>query len=198
MAETNHRRGTAMDFIPPLNRYTCLVLLMKMEDGMIKFYLARKKQDIHTNGETLEDSKKMNTYGGKLAEVDNGSMFACSYREVLGECNVRIINLTPAGKIQVFKGETKSEVHLYMEVHLFISWEYEGIPVETDEMGAPILYSFDTAPYDDMMPADKPIFSTIKSGMYQERTVIYTKDKKGERVVDYGPLSITTPKVPFF
>lgn len=184
-----------------LGRYATVVLLLKKEDAIIKFWLAPKKQNIHTKSESLEDSMLMNGPGGKLEPEDNGSMCACASREVWDEFRVKVSpeKLIFAAKIRFYKSVAVNLDDFFMEVTFFLALEYEGTPIETEEMGEPKLFSIDTAPFDtNMMPADKGIFSCIMSGKEMEGSVFFKKDKQGRRLVDMWNVAINTPKVPFF
>ena len=66
-----------------------VVYLLKEADGVLKFYLAQKKQDIHKdNGETLANTARWNGYGGKLDPTDGGSVRRCATRELKDESGV--------------------------------------------------------------------------------------------------------------
>ncbi|HBB44303.1 MAG: hypothetical protein UW27_C0001G0088 [Parcubacteria group bacterium GW2011_GWA1_44_13] len=190
-----------MDILQPLDKFATVIFLLKMgKDGVLRFYLARKKQDIHTNGQALVGSMKPNGYGGKLEAEDNNSLTACAIRELFSESEVtaKEEDLILAAHIRFFKEGSRDENDFFMDVSFYLLDKYIGEPAETAEMGPPQLYSVDDAPFEDMMPADERIISCIMSGKQMNGKVFYTKDLQGNRYVKKWRVSINTPKVPFF
>lgn len=189
-----------MDILQPLDKFATVVFLIKKgDDGTLRFYLAMKKQDIHTNGQTLAGSMKLNGYGGKLEPVDNNSLTACAIRELFSESGViaKEKDLIRGARIRFFLEEKKDGNDFFMDVTFYLLGKYVGEPIETTEMGPPKLFSVDDAPFEDMMPADKGIISCIMSGKEIHGKVFYAKNKQGQRYVKTWTTSINTPKVPF-
>lgn len=118
--------------------------------------LAQKKQPIHTKGKELKKSAMTwNGYGGKR-EPEDASVRDTAVRELLEESGVVAYpeNLIPAGKLTFFWEENTSKVGDF-EVYFFFCGTWQGIPIETDAMGAPVFYELSAIPYDEMMPNDR-------------------------------------------
>lgn len=189
-----------MEILQPLDKFATVVLLLKKgDDSIMRFYLARKKQDIHTNGQVLAGSMKPNGYGGKLEPEDNNSIAACAIRELFSESGItaKESDLIRAARIRFFREGSKDANDFFMDVTFYLLKEYTGEPVETSEMGPPQLFSVEDAPFEDMMPADKGIISCIMSGKEMNGDVFYAKDEQGSRYVKTWAVSVSTPSVTF-
>ena len=99
-----------MDILQPLDKFATVVFLVKRrEDGTLWFYLARKKQDIHTKTHTLTGSAMWNGYGGKLETEDNNSLRSCAIRELLSESGVHasVDDLVQTARLRFYRDNHK-------------------------------------------------------------------------------------------
>lgn len=86
-------------------------------------------------------------YGGKMDQSDP-TVRDCAAREVLEESGLKCKNLTWVGRMLTrVAGRSDSLIHYYL------CTEWEGNPVETDEMGEPRWYECDQLPYSRMFPS---------------------------------------------
>lgn len=97
---------------------------------------------------------RWNGFGGKVKE---GELIEdAAKRELKEECNLRVLSMDKRGILNfTFEGG-----HEKLEVHLFQITDFEGEPVETNEM-KPQWFSKDEIPFDEMWPDDKhwmPLF----------------------------------------
>jgi len=124
-------------------------------------YLGKKKRGIGAN--------YWNGFGGK---VDQGEtvLEACK-RELFEESGIHSSHFIKVAE-HFFSFQ---EQDLEMKVHTFVTHQFQGIPVETDEM-KPSLFEFSAIPYREMWPSDKywlPIVlsgETVKSSIHFEGT----------------------------
>lgn len=150
------------------------------------FYLAQKKQNIHThNGEELPESMTWNSYGGKWKEGDT-TIYSTAKRELYeesGGVKVCACDLTLGARVEFFwPGNTTNTRN--MEVYFFVAHIYSKYPEETDSMGKPELFTSYDAPYKEMMPADEIIIPIIMSGKSAEGSMFFQKNEKGWKIKD--------------
>lgn len=91
---------------------------------------------------------RWNGFGGKVQERE--SIEQAATREVEEEAGIKVKNIKEVG-VHEFEFEGNPEI---LEVHVFKTSEYEGEPIETEEM-RPKWFAFDEVPYEDMWPDDK-------------------------------------------
>lgn len=90
---------------------------------------------------------RWNGFGGKLNIKETVEQAAL--REVNEEIGVNLKNIEKFGIITFYEADP-----MPLEVHIFKSNNFEGIPVETDEM-KPEWFDIDNIPYKKMWPDDK-------------------------------------------
>jgi 8-oxo-dGTP diphosphatase/2-hydroxy-dATP diphosphatase len=98
-----------------------------------------------------------NGFGGKIEAGESCEQAA--KRELMEECSVTALKMTRLGYL-VFDME---HLNAIMRVHVYDCWEFEGEPVESDEM-RPLWYSEDAIPFDKMWPDDPFWFEYMKAG----------------------------------
>lgn len=148
------------------------------------FYLAKKKQNIHTDeGKKLPASSLWNGYGGKWKKGDE-TIFHTAKRELFEETNgveILIKDLVLGARIEFFwPGNTSKKRD--MEVFFFTTHKYSKYPEETEAMGPPELFTTYDAPYGDMMPGDDIIISNIFAGKKVEGQMFFSLGEKGRRL----------------
>jgi NUDIX domain len=187
----SNKRGLRLDLKRVFDERCATVLFLLEDCRDPSFYLAQKKQDIHTDqGEVLSGTRKWNGYGGKWKSSDR-TIFDTAARELFDESLVRVKkeDLTLVARIEFFwpKNTTGKRD---MEVFFFTAIQYSGDPQETPEMGSPKLFSVHTAPYGEMLPADEDIIRKIMYGNTVEGQVYFEK-RKGENVVRSSNLIVS-------
>jgi 8-oxo-dGTP pyrophosphatase MutT (NUDIX family) len=91
---------------------------------------------------------KWNGFGGK---VESGESFEeAAIRELHEECSIRCSNLSSIGYL-VFRMEDDRK---FMKVHVYETWEFEGMAIESDEM-RPEWYHEHDIPFSKMWPDDE-------------------------------------------
>lgn len=98
--------------------------------------------------------KKWNGFGGKIK--DGEGIEEAAKREVYEEIGIRTKGLEPVGILE-FTVEGNSDID---EVHLFKVLDFEGEPVETEEM-KPQWFNINEIPFSEMWPDDQywiPLF----------------------------------------
>jgi 8-oxo-dGTP diphosphatase / 2-hydroxy-dATP diphosphatase len=91
---------------------------------------------------------RWNGFGGKVQEGE--SIEAAAIRETKEEAGIEVKNMQEVGVLD-FEFEGNKEI---LEVHVFTTGQYEGEPVETEEM-RPQWFTFREVPYTEMWPDDK-------------------------------------------
>jgi 8-oxo-dGTP diphosphatase len=107
---------------------------------------------------------KRNGLGGGIESGETQRM-AC-VREVGeegGGISVKVENLIKMGDAY-FDNTTEDGKNFICHVSIFISYIWEGLPSDTEEMGDPKWFSLDNLPKNDMMPADPVWLPIILSG----------------------------------
>ncbi len=101
---------------------------------------------------------RWNGFGGKVKAGE--SILEAAKREVVEEIGIRPKTIESSGVLNfTFQGQPET-----LEVHLFRIRDFEGQPVETDEM-KPQWFTHKNIPYKEMWPDDKfwlPLFLSGK------------------------------------
>lgn len=116
-----------------------LTLCMVCKDDHI--LLAMKNQGLGVG--------RWNGFGGKVEEGE--SIEEAAIREVKEEVAIDVTELIKMGVLE-FSFQDNPKV---LEVHIFRVDEFEGEPVESDEMQKPQWFHFDTIPYSQMWSDDE-------------------------------------------
>ncbi|KAF7723239.1 Nudix (Nucleoside diphosphate linked moiety X)-type motif 1 [Apophysomyces ossiformis] len=115
-------------------------LVLALDEPNRKILLGMKKRGFGAN--------KFNGFGGKLEPGETVEQAA--HRELLEECTIYANGLEKVG-INLFTFENDP---LAMEVHVYKTTSFDGIPTETEEM-RPQWFSYDDIPYDQMWADDR-------------------------------------------
>lgn len=93
-------------------------------------------------------ANRWNGFGGKLGEGE--TVLEAAHRELVEECGIVGKNFREAGLMRFHIAHEKLEI----EVHLFEVSDFEGEPVETEEMRPQWFYE-NELPFDQMWPDDR-------------------------------------------
>ena len=159
---------------------TTCVFVLKEENGIQKFYLAPKKQNIHkTNGEVLVESSTWTGYGDKWDILDE-TILDTAVRELYDESGViaQKEDLIEVAHVNFFWPGNTTDTR-DVEVTFFLLKKYESVPVESDEMGGPKLFSLDDAPFENIFPAGELIIRNVMSNKNVVGRIYFAK-KDGE------------------
>ena len=122
---------------------------------------------------------RWNGFGGKLH--DGETIEEALARETKEEAGVEIKNPEKAGIIEFeFKGD--SEI---LEVHIYKTGDFEGEPVETEEM-KPQWFDFDKIPYDLMWPDDKFWLPLLLEGKKFKGKFLFSGDNSNPNIIKYN------------
>ncbi len=92
---------------------------------------------------------RWNGFGGKVH--DGETIEEAARRETKEECGLTVTKMEKYG---VHEFEFEHDRSTVLEVHVFRVVDWDGEPVETEEM-KPAWYSVDAIPYDEMWPDDR-------------------------------------------
>ncbi len=152
--------------------------------------LARKKKKI---GAGL-----LNGYGGHIEKGE--SPLNAARRELREEAMVTLVRRNKVACVTFFERAPATPYRdlahydAQWEVHIFIGQsEFGKEPKETDEMGIPEWFSFDSIPYKEMLPADRYILPLILAGDFHtfsfEADVYYSPWKKEVEWITIRPFN---------
>jgi 8-oxo-dGTP diphosphatase / 2-hydroxy-dATP diphosphatase len=100
---------------------------------------------------------KWNGFGGHVEEGE--TIESAMQREVQEECGLMLQDFEKRGVLE-FEFQGQPEI---LEVHVFASQNFEGIPVESEEM-RPAWFGIEEIPFDSMWPDDKHWFPMFLKG----------------------------------
>jgi len=112
---------------------------------------------------------RWNGFGGKIEEGE--SIEQAAIREFEEECGVKVVDLDEVGMIDFNFLDDGSE----LKVHIFNILEYEGLPIETEEM-SPKWFDNNDIPFSLMWPDDVYWMPLFLSGK-KFKAVFFLKDK---------------------
>lgn len=112
-----------------------------------------------------------NGFGGKVQSDETPEEAA--RREVFEESGIRVETLVPIGCLIFSYPEKIKEI----KTHIFITSEFTGEPIETDEM-SPHWFLFDEIPYDYMWEDDREWLPLVLSGMSVSGTYVFDAKNK--------------------
>ncbi len=140
-----------------------LVLLVKNNH----LYLGKKKLKIGKG--------KLNAPGGKMESVDQGSCIQAAIRELWQECGIKVLSedLKEVAVLHI----SRDGVGYEFEVHVYMVKDFEGDPVETEEMSQLEPYKFAAINYDELMPADRSWLPAVLFGLSIRVHLTYNKDR---------------------
>ncbi|MDP2874377.1 MAG: 8-oxo-dGTP diphosphatase [bacterium] len=117
---------------------TICFLVRSAEDGTKLVCLAEKRRGFRQG--------KLNGYGGKLEEGE--TIEACALRETTDESGISPLQIRKVGEVYFHDPD------LIHECHVFVCEQWEGEPVDTDEMVLPHWYRLEEIPFERMGQAD--------------------------------------------
>jgi 8-oxo-dGTP pyrophosphatase MutT (NUDIX family) len=118
----------------------------------------------------------INGPGGKVEAQDN-SIKEAAIREVKEEVEVTPKNVEKVGEVDFIFGDNP-----FHQVHVYITDEYSGEPVETEE-AVPEWVSVDEIPYERMWPDDRYWMPLMFEGIDFE--AVFQFDGNGEEIQDW-------------
>jgi 8-oxo-dGTP pyrophosphatase MutT (NUDIX family) len=151
-------------------RQVSLSLLIKKSDEEVKeILLAMKKRGFGAG--------RWNGVGGKPDLEKNETIEQCAIREAEEEVGVRIKKLERFAIMDFHFSEAFKEKNWDQQVHLFLSDEWEGEPIETEEM-RPQWFSPLEIPYDEMWDDDKFWLPSVLDGKKLRADFFFDENQK--------------------
>ena len=127
-------------------RQASLCLLIRENNGNREILLAMKKRGFGKG--------RWNGVGGKPDLEKGETVFDSAIRETEEEIGVKIKNLEKIAIMNFFFPEIPKEKDFDQQVHTFLVNEWEGEPIETEEM-KPQWFKIEEIPYNKMWDDDK-------------------------------------------
>lgn len=147
---------------------TLLFLLKRQDNVVTEICLAMKKRG-HGAG-------KWNGTGGKEEPIDE-NIKATARRETFEEIGVKVGEIIKVGKIEF---EFLSSPDTGQLVHIYTCVEWEGEPIETDEM-SPAWFNIENIPYSQMWTDDAVWLPLVLEGQFVEGKFQFD----GEEITNY-------------
>jgi 8-oxo-dGTP pyrophosphatase MutT (NUDIX family) len=137
-------------------RQVSLCLLIKENEGVItEILLAMKKRGFGKG--------RWNGVGGKPDVEKNETVLDSAIRETEEEIGVKIKNLEKVAVMDFYFPFIPKEKDFNQQVHLYLVREWEGDPIETEEM-KPQWFGVEEIPFDEMWNDDKHWMPHILTG----------------------------------
>jgi 8-oxo-dGTP diphosphatase len=139
--------------------------------------LARKKRGV---GAGL-----YNGYGGKLVRGEGGDPRVGAKREFIQETGATcdVLHLDERAIIRFYEAGKS-----IFDCHAFLLHEWQGEIKESEEMGPPQVFPYDSLPYMEMMRGDREWLPRILLGDRLRCKVYYNTGNKSLIKFEYGPL----------
>jgi 8-oxo-dGTP pyrophosphatase MutT (NUDIX family) len=116
----------------------------------------------------------LNGFGGKVEPKDR-TIYDTNVRETEEEIGIRVKTTKKVGEI-IFQNPSDDDELKKMIVHFFTATEWDGEPIETEEMKQIAWYKISSLDYDKFLPADRLFIPQILSGKYVKGTIEYNDD----------------------
>jgi 8-oxo-dGTP diphosphatase len=116
----------------------------------------------------------LNGFGGRVEEVDI-SIQDTNIRETEEEIGIRIKTAKKMGEIAFHNPSDEDELRNMM-VYIFTATEWDGEPIETDEMKKIAWYKIASLDYDKFLPADRLFLPQILDGKCVKGSIEYNDD----------------------
>jgi 8-oxo-dGTP pyrophosphatase MutT (NUDIX family) len=116
----------------------------------------------------------LNGFGGKV-EADDKTIYDTNVRETEEEIGIRVKAAKKVGEI-VFRNPSDDNELKKMIVYFFTATEWDGEPMETEEMKQIAWYKIADLDYDRFLPADRLFMPQILSGKYVKGVIEYNDD----------------------
>lgn len=115
----------------------------------------------------------LNGFGGKVEP--NEDIHAANIRETEEEIGIRIKIARKVGEI-AFHNPSDDDELKKMLVHIFTATDWDGEPVETDEMKKIAWHKIADLKYDNFLPADRHFIPQILNGKNVKGVIEYNDD----------------------
>ncbi|MBU4284950.1 8-oxo-dGTP diphosphatase [Patescibacteria group bacterium] len=158
-------------------RQVSLCLLIKENKGSItEILLAMKKRGFGQG--------RWNGVGGKTDIEKGETVFDSAIREAEEEIGVKIKNPEKAAIIDFYFPEQPKEKNWDQQVHLFLVKEWEGEPIESEEM-LPKWFEIGKIPFDEMWDDDRYWLPHILEGKKLKAKFSFDKeDRTIEKIIE--------------
>ncbi len=117
---------------------------------------------------------RLNGYGGRVEPQDK-DLLATNQREVFEEIGVAVTSVNKVGEI-TFHNPSDDGALKRMVVHIYTATEWDGEPIETDEMKKLGWYKIDKIDYDLFLSADRLFIPRILAGKHLKGKIEYNDD----------------------
>lgn len=146
--------------------YTQATLCFPIREKEGEVLLAEKQQKIGAG--------RLNGFGGKY-EIGDKDIYATNIREPEEEIGIRIKTFRKMGEIAFHNPSNENELKKMM-VHIFTATEWDGDPIETEEMKKIAWYKIKDLDYDKFLAADRLFIPQILAGKCIKGVIEYNND----------------------